>query len=56
VLSTAVEAKVQVLWDAAAGPLPDPDDLERRRESTPALLVKTVPVTLASGKELSLTL
>ena len=56
VLSTAVETKVQVLWDAAAGPLSDPDDLERRRETTPALLVKTVPVTLTSGKELALTL
>jgi hypothetical protein len=53
VLATSVAVTLQVVWDPDAGPLPDPDDLERRRA---ALLVRTHALTLSSGQVLARTL
>lgn len=48
VLATDVAARLEVVFDPnAAGAFPDPDDLEARRAQ---LLVKSAPVTLASGR------
>lgn len=54
VIATSVDAELEVVWDgAAAGRLPDPDDLERRRA---LLTVSTTPVTLSTGQVLTRTL
>jgi hypothetical protein len=48
VLATDVAARLEVVFDpSAASASPDPDDLEARRAQ---LLVKSAPVTLASGR------
>ncbi len=50
VLSTEMDASVQVLWEEGAG-LPDPDRLTRGGHA-----VRTAEVTLASGREVTLRL
>lgn len=54
VVTSTMDVLLQVVWDpAAAGRLPDPDDLEARRAD---LAVRTTAVTLASGQVLVRTL
>ena len=54
VIATSVDVELEVVWDAAAaGRLPDPDDLERRRAQ---LTVSATPVTLSTGQVLTRTL
>lgn len=53
VLATRVEAWLHVSWDPEAGPLPDPDDLEARRDE---LLVGSRRATLQAGQLLVTTL
>ena len=51
VITTTVFLVVQVIWDeAAAGLLPDPDDLEKR-SGLPALKLREAGITLASGQQ-----
>lgn len=54
VVATSVDVTLDVVWDpAAAGRLPDPDDLEARHAE---LAVRSAPATLASGQVLTKTL
>jgi hypothetical protein len=53
VITTTVDLVLQVIWDeaaAAAGLLPDPDELERR-SGEGALRLREAGITLASGQQ-----
>ena len=53
VLTTEVEARLEVVFDPASGPVPDPDDLEARRNE---LRLKSSTVMLASGRAITVRL
>ena len=53
VVATEIAARLQVVWDGAAGPIPDPDALEAR---SVALLVREATTRLASGRVSSMRL
>ena len=53
VVTTDVVVQLQVVWDPAAGPVPDPDALEARRV---ALLVRQTTARLAAGQVLTMAL
>jgi hypothetical protein len=53
VVATEISASLELVFDPAAQQPPDPDDIERRRDT---LLRSTTPVMLAAGRSLALSL
>jgi hypothetical protein len=51
VLATMIEVRLEVVFDPTAGPIPDPDALEARRDE---LRIRDTVLTLASGQVLAL--
>ena len=50
VLGTGIDVSLEVIFDAAAGSVPDPDDIEARRATLRSV---SVPVHLASGSDIA---
>jgi hypothetical protein len=51
VLTTEVVVRLQVVWDPAAGPVPDPGALEAQQAT---LLVRETMARLAAGRVLTM--